>query len=316
MEAITLLLLGLFLILIINYRWLKIPILRKLLTGKTNQRKSNGFNPGGLFINKKNDFEIGGDLGLSTRDQFYDQVQKTKEDLSLKPQEENNSVKGASPTQGTGTPGEVWAPTTSKLAGSDIPESFAPQPQPVRPYNNLPERYGDNLIIALVRDPYWIFAYWETNEQKIQEIVSKYALPFWEEVQHILRVYDTTDLFFNGYNAHYHFDIPISHFLSASWHIEVGQPNRTYCIERGLILPNGQYVPLARSNFVTTPANAVSHLIDEQWMLLSESEQKLYQYLEQMSHETGSPQFAMGISLAEEITRIGLGVSSPEFTGK
>ena len=232
------------------------------------------------LVSHQSDFEVGGDFGLNDLDYLLNN-----------PHNENPQIMAI-----------------NKLAEPQVPKPLIHQ-QSIQHQSELPEGYGDNLITLLVRDPEWIFAYWEINQSKIQEIRQNFGSWAWEEGQHVLRVYDTTDLIFNGYNANHQFDIQISLF-SKQWHVQVGQPNRTYCIDRGIIIHN-QYVVLARSNYVTTPSNCVSNLIDEQWMLLNEYDRKLYRHLEQLAFGVSSPQFAYSISLAEELANLGLGVSSP-----
>ncbi|NLC07878.1 MAG: DUF4912 domain-containing protein [Syntrophomonadaceae bacterium] len=261
------------------------------------------------IASNKSDFEIGGDLGLDTRDHFHGPTPDIQS-KALTTDDHLTEVITTSPTQiTTVTAKEAWAPVTTKYADPETVESARPV-QPIESVGELPAGYGDNLIVTLVRDPYWLFAYWETNWQKQQEIRQAYGPFAWEEGQHVLRVFDTTDVLFNGFNANYYFDIYINRH-SNRWHIEVGNPERTYCIERGIILPSGQYVTLARSNFVTTPPDKVSNIIDEEWMLLSEFDQKLYQRLALIPLGATSPQFAYSVSLAEELARYGFGISSP-----
>ncbi|HVN67357.1 MAG TPA: DUF4912 domain-containing protein, partial [Candidatus Sulfotelmatobacter sp.] len=33
----------------------------------------------------------------------------------------------------------------------------------------FPAGYGDNRIVLMVRDPYWLYTYWEVNDQRRQE---------------------------------------------------------------------------------------------------------------------------------------------------
>jgi hypothetical protein len=275
-------------------------------------------------------FEIGGDLGLNDLDYLGKEPHKWapsgnsqntavpnfNRDLNRSTKSADTGPAGTKstapkpekPAQTTSAGyGESWAPSTSKFASPEIAQTLT-HAQSLQYPGELPEGYGDNQITLLARDPEWIFAYWEINYHKIQEICQRFGPDAWERGQHVLRVYDTTDLLFNGYNANHYFDIQISRF-SRQWHVEVGQANRTYCIDRGLIIDN-QFVVLARSNFVTTPANCVSSLIDEQWMLLNEYDRKLYQRLDQPLGGS-SPHFAYSISLAEELAKMEMGVSSP-----
>ncbi|NLK50937.1 MAG: DUF4912 domain-containing protein [Syntrophomonadaceae bacterium] len=274
-------------------------------TTESNKAISSILRPGGK---PKYNYEIGGDLGLYTNED------SSRQSINLDSPTDQVRAKFTpldepDPTQSPMAK-ESWAPVTVKLTGTTIPPKPVQTTQEFVPYGELPVGYGDHQIIALVRDPYWLFTYWEISSEKIQELRRNFGLRVWVDAQHVLRVYDTTDLIFNGTNANYFFDLLINPFASR-WHVEVGHPNRTYCIERGLILQNGQYIPLVRSNYVTTPSDRVSNRVDEQWLLWSKYDRKLYRHLEQLPLGATSPQFAYSVSLAEELARYGFGVSSP-----
>ena len=53
----------------------------------------------------------------------------------------------------------------------------------------LPQGYGDNRIVIMVRDPYWIYTYWEVNQKRINEIRTEFG-PKFDGAKMILRVYD------------------------------------------------------------------------------------------------------------------------------
>lgn len=232
---------------------------------------------------KETKFEIGGELILHGRP-------------------ESDTAPAASTT-------EAWAPVTGRLAGETVAFGQSPGQQFQTAPEELPDRYNDNRIVAMVRDPYWLFAYWEINEEKRREIRTKYGPTAWEESQQVLRVYDVTDITFDGTNAVTYFDIGVGQF-SSSWHIPVSKPGRTFLIDRGLILKSGEYVLLARSNFIATPADQVSSVIDEEWMLISELDRRLYRRLGQLPFGS-SPHFAFSQLVSTEAAKIAFGLSSP-----
>lgn len=123
----------------------------------------------------------------------------------------------------------------------------------------LPDNYGDNQIYLLVRDPYWIYAYWEIQEDHQRHHLAKLG-GSWESVVSILRVYDTTE---EGKTPSF-FDIVLQN-MSTCWYINA-QPNCSYFVEIGLLHRDGRFICLARSNRVTTPRSGMSEIIDEQWM--------------------------------------------------
>ena len=44
----------------------------------------------------------------------------------------------------------------------------------------------------------------------------------------------------------------------------------------GFVKPNGSFYTIARSNFVTTPRDNISDIVDEEWMSIEEDFRKLY----------------------------------------
>lgn len=138
----------------------------------------------------------------------------------------------------------------------------------------LPESYGDTKIVVLPRDPFWIYAYWEVSEKTTSSLSKKLSKDIYEKSRWILRVYDVTDINFNGKNAHRSFDIPIS-LTTGSWYINCGQPNRVWCVDLGLLSPEGRFILVARSNIVPTPRYGVSPITDEKWGILKDEFEKL-----------------------------------------
>ena len=126
-----------------------------------------------------------------------------------------------------------------------------------RGYFQLPVGYGDNRIVLMVRDPYWLYTYWEISEKRRAEIKSELGEEVFSQAKQCLRVYDTD-------NWQY-FDIEIHNGLN--WYIKVPVPSRTYCADIGFLTPDGKFIAAARSNWVTTPLDRMSDVIDEQWMI-------------------------------------------------
>ncbi|MBU9888740.1 MAG: DUF4912 domain-containing protein [Candidatus Omnitrophica bacterium] len=123
----------------------------------------------------------------------------------------------------------------------------------------LPDNYGDNQIYLLVRDPHWIYAYWEIQKDHQEDNLSKLG-GNWDSVVSVLRVYDVTD---PAKEAPFT-DVILQNMVTA-WYLNV-QPNHSYYVEIGLLHRDGRFISLARSNFVTTPRSGMSEIIDEQWM--------------------------------------------------
>jgi hypothetical protein len=155
---------------------------------------------------------------------------------------------------------------------TSIPSSVVERKTEVVPQiTDLPASYGDTKIVLLPRDPWWCFAYWEIGEQTKQELRAIYG----ENVKYVIRVYDVTNVVnFDGKNANKYFDIEINPAAN-NWYINVGEPNRSWCVDLGLITSDGKFVVITRSNIVTMPRFGVSALTDEQWAVLQREFERL-----------------------------------------
>lgn len=146
-------------------------------------------------------------------------------------------------------------------------------PAPSQAAEELPQRYGRDIIVLQVRDPKCLHAYWELQEATAEKAKRQLKEKL-EGSRLILRVYDISQIIFNGSNAHSFFDLEINGFLG-SWYIEVG-PGRSWCVELGLRLSDGRFIKLLRSNTVDTPPDGPSWLSDEEWMAKEEDFARLY----------------------------------------
>ena len=139
----------------------------------------------------------------------------------------------------------------------------------------FPSGYGDHKIFLMVRDPWWLYAYWEVNRLEEEKVHRTLRAKRLAPMKSILRVYDVTDILFDGTNAHRFFDIGL-HSNANNWYLEVGRPNRTFLVEIGILATDGSFHPLCRSNAVTTPRFGMSEVIDEEWMTSEEEYWRMF----------------------------------------
>ena len=135
---------------------------------------------------------------------------------------------------------------------------------------NLPSGYGKDRIVAMVRDPWWVFFYWEITPQRQKAIREEMKKNKEDYRDSIIRIYDITGIDnFTGSNAHSYFDITLKN-MANNWYVDVGAPGRKWCVEIGLMSHKGNFYALARSNVVNTPRYGMSDILDETWMLSEE----------------------------------------------
>lgn len=138
----------------------------------------------------------------------------------------------------------------------------------------IPDRYEDNRIVLLARDPYWGYAFWDLHPSLPGDTAARHGIDL-NECNFTLRVYDVTDISFNGGNAHKHFDIGV-HGLKNSWYVNVPEDDRAWLTEIGLKNRKGDFFMMARSNVIMMGNGTVSSRTDENWMIADEDFWKMY----------------------------------------
>jgi hypothetical protein len=128
---------------------------------------------------------------------------------------------------------------------------------------NLPNGYGKDRIVVLVRDPFWLHAYWELTHQSVQRAEAALGQD-WHGSKPILRLCDVSSADTTSTAESVIRDIEI-HGGCNNWYIEVSQPPKSYRVDVGYVSKRGQFYVLARSNVVCTPKAGVSDTIDENW---------------------------------------------------
>jgi hypothetical protein len=167
---------------------------------------------------------------------------------------------------GIDAPGGSHAPYVAPTVPPPAPlGAAAPSPE-------LPARYGIDRLVALVRDPYWVYAWWELTAS----CIASGRREIGDDAVLVLRVYDITAILWDGMNHHSHFDVRIDE-EAGSWYLELGKPGASFVAEIGLRAPDGRFLALVRSNVVSLPRDGVSDVIDDEWMLLEADERLLYE---------------------------------------
>ncbi|MBO9540391.1 DUF4912 domain-containing protein [bacterium] len=125
---------------------------------------------------------------------------------------------------------------------------------------DLPGEYERDRAVLMVRDPFWVHAYWDLDAESVARAKLEGG------AQLTLRVHDVTDLIFNGTNSHYHFDVAMPFDFQRVWYFNVPNDGRTYLAEVGYLRPDGRFIPLARSNAGTTPQAKISSIISDRFV--------------------------------------------------
>ena len=138
----------------------------------------------------------------------------------------------------------------------------------------LPSRYGRDMMVLAVRDPWWLYTYWEVKDSTWNKFREELREEF-NKAKRVLRVYDVSSILFNGFNANKFFDIEVRED-ALSWYIDIAVPGRSWCVDFGLLLADGRFITILRSNVVETPLDGPSWITDEEWMVPEEMFMRLY----------------------------------------
>ncbi len=122
----------------------------------------------------------------------------------------------------------------------------------------VPSRYGDNNVTLMVRDPQWLYAYWEVEPGETRRTAEREGVDL-DGSSPVLRLYEIAD----GRAIPYR-DVMLTEHADR-WYVSGVTPARAYYAEVGRLTRSGRFLPLARSNRVTTPPAGVSPVISPEW---------------------------------------------------
>jgi len=131
----------------------------------------------------------------------------------------------------------------------------------------IPKEYGIDRIVAMVRDPHWLFTYWEVTTQRYDEL-ERMLKDEWPQCKTILLIYDGTK------RKKVHSDIEPG-TEARNWYINVPS-GRRFVIAVGILSPDGRFIEIARSNTVETPSGTVSDVVDDRWMVPEEIFERIF----------------------------------------
>ncbi len=108
----------------------------------------------------------------------------------------------------------------------------------------FPETYGRNRVRLLVKDPQWLFAYWDVDPAELAGLRDAVGERATALSRFTLKV---SDVNFGGTS------VVLLPEGARSWYVRADETRRSYRAELGITLPSGEFRRLATSNVVTTP---------------------------------------------------------------
>jgi hypothetical protein len=125
-------------------------------------------------------------------------------------------------------------------------------------------------LVVMVRDPYWLHAYWELAPRSVERAQSALG-QHWHSTKPVLRVY----LVAADGAAELHREITI-HGGVNHWYVDVQNPPQQFRMEIGYLTAGGQFYCLARSNTVATPPAGTSDSVDENWADIDQNADRIF----------------------------------------
>jgi len=127
----------------------------------------------------------------------------------------------------------------------------------------LPGYYGQDKVFAMVRDPNWLYTYWDLTGGARERLAGVAASGVW-----VLRVYNTA--------AGSYDDIPVL-IEGGNWYLPVASDTE-YRVEIGVLDRSGKFHIGAASSPIRTPRMGISQLIDEEWLILEDEFRQLMDF--------------------------------------
>lgn len=144
---------------------------------------------------------------------------------------------------------------TSLLSEEEQIESAKYQPRsgPPRVFEEerflFPETYGVDRVRLLVKDPEWLFAYWDLSPRAVDGVRRELGERGMALTRLTLRITDP---------AHGGTSVILLPYGARGWYVRADSAPRTYRAQLGWTLPSGQFRMLAESNAVATPRAGAS----------------------------------------------------------
>jgi hypothetical protein len=172
-------------------------------------------------------------------------------------------------------------------AHMEVDSSAAPPDQPLPPPEAeptpsghidrgapIPEHYSLDRLVVLMRDPFWLFVYWELKGGALERLRFQHSAEVIDSSRWVLRVKtlhtpqsSSPDRGVNQYIV----DIDLR---VGQWYLKVA-PSTSFSLDMGFINQQGEFILVLTGNEIRTPPHGVSNVMDERWIILREELERL-----------------------------------------
>lgn len=120
----------------------------------------------------------------------------------------------------------------------------------------LPTSYTQDKLVMLVRDPYWVFCYWELSGSARTTLEAQHGRGVFDGARWVLRVHSS------GQGRPTDIEVQPE---ARNWYVNV-RDNSDLFSEIGIITRQGEFLGLTKSNRVRTPRGGMSDQDGAEWM--------------------------------------------------
>ena len=128
-------------------------------------------------------------------------------------------------------------------------------------------------LVVMVRDPFWLHAYWELSRRSIQRAQAALGHD-WHVSRPVLRLYEVVRDGTTNAGKRPVRDIEV-HGGVSNWYIDVQEPPKSFQLEIGY-RAGERFLALARSNRVTTPEAGGGDAFDRNWAEVAKDYDRIY----------------------------------------
>ncbi|MCD6406120.1 MAG: DUF4912 domain-containing protein [Planctomycetes bacterium] len=140
----------------------------------------------------------------------------------------------------------------------------------------LPNEYGEDKVVAMVRDPNWIYVYWDLSGGVCERLQETVAVSVW-----VVRVHNLDDGI--------HEDVPVL-LEGGNWYLPVAS-DTTYRVDIGVLDTEGLFHLAASGRMVKTPPVGISEIVDEEWLIMEDEFRRLMDISGTMSERFAGSHF-------------------------
>ncbi|MEI6093158.1 MAG: DUF4912 domain-containing protein [bacterium] len=150
---------------------------------------------------------------------------------------------------------------------------------PMKTEEPSPVYFMDRVVILPI-DPRFAFMYWEVKEDTLNHFFQMYGY----DSKLTLRVYDVTNIEFDGYNANEWWDIEVYNRVG-TWYLKHYKSDKNLIVDVGVVSADGNYHVISRSKAIYFPRDHMVAPGKILWMLVDEFGNKVISEIEDYTEE-------------------------------